>query len=136
MKRIFAVAVFVLGACASQPEEIATAYVSPLHYKNFDCEQLEMEAERVSRRALELHASLKDTADTDEVQMGVGLILLWPTLFWLEGGDDYRATEYARLKGERDAIERMSIQKKCAIEFQPIVPQKKKEDDESEPTDI
>ncbi len=118
MKRIFAVAVFVLGACASQPEEIATAYVSPLHYKNFDCEQLEMEAERVSRRALELHASLKDTADTDEIQMGVGLILLWPTLFWLEGGDGAEAMEYARIKGERDAIERTAIQKKCAIEFQ------------------
>ncbi len=117
MKRIFAVAVFVLGACASQPEEIATAYVSPLHYKNFDCEQLEMEAERVSRRALELHAILKDTADTDELQMGVGLILLWPTLFFLEGGDGAAAMEYARIKGERDAIERTSIQNKCAIEF-------------------
>ena len=136
MKRYFVTALLVLAACATQPEEIATAYVSPLHYKNFDCEQLEMEAERVSRRVLELHASLKDTADTDEIQMGVGLILLWPTLFWLEGGDDYRAAEYARLKGERDAIERVSIQKKCAIEFQPIVPKKKKEDDEPEPTDI
>ena len=106
-----------------------------MHYKNFDCEQLELEAERVSRRVLELHASLEDTASTDDIQMGVGLILLWPTLFWLEGGDDERAPEYARLKGERDAIEKASIQKKCAIEFQPIIPPKKKEDDEPEPTD-
>jgi len=89
-----------------------------VHYKNFDCEQLEMEAERVSRRALELHASLKDTADTDEVQMGVGLILFWPTLFFLEGGDGAEAMEYARIKGERDAIEKRSIKQKCAIEFQ------------------
>ncbi len=110
VKRYFVTTLLVLAACASQPEEIATAYVSPLHYKNFDCEQLEMEAERVSRRVLELHASLNDTADTDEVQMGVGLILLWPTLFWLEGGDDYRATEYARLKGERDAIENVDTE--------------------------
>ena len=128
MKRlaIAGAAVLVLAGCATQPDEIGTAYVSPLHYKNFDCEQLEMEAERVSRRAQELHAGLKKTADTDAVQMGVGLILLWPTLFFLEGGDDYRAQDYARLKGERDAIERASIQKKCAIEFQPIVPPKKK----------
>lgn len=118
MKRYFVTALLVLAACATQPEEIATAYVSPLHYKNFDCEQLEMEAERVSRRALELHASLKDTADTDEVQMGVGLILFWPTLFFLEGGDGAEAMEYARIKGERDAIEKRSIEQKCAIEFQ------------------
>lgn len=112
----------VLTACATQPEKIQTAYVSPLQYKNYDCDQLSMEAERVSARTIELYQSLKDTADTDEVQMGVGLILLWPTLFWLEGGDDARAPEYARLKGERDAIEKMSIQKKCGIQFQLITP--------------
>ncbi len=77
-----------------------------------------MEAERVSRRALELRASLKDTADTDEVQMGVGLILFWPALFFLEGGDGAEAMEYARIKGERDAIEKRSIEQKCAITFQ------------------
>ena len=107
-----------MAACATQPEEIATAYVSPLHYKNFDCDQLELEAERVSRRALELHANLKDTADTDEAQMGIGLILFWPALFFLEGGDGAEAMEYARIKGERDAIEKRSIKQKCAIEFQ------------------
>ena len=136
MKRlaIAGAALLVLAGCATQPDKIGTAYVSPLHYKDFDCTQLEMEAERVSRRAQELHGSLKEEADADAVQMGVGLILLWPTLFWLEGGDDYRAQEYSRLKGERDAIERVSIQKKCAIEFQPVAPPKKKEDDQQQQT--
>lgn len=117
---------FLMG-CATQPEEIGASYVSPLHYKNFDCEQLEMEAERVSRRAFELGTSLRDEADADEVQMAVGLILLWPTLFWLEGGDDHRSMEYSRLKGERNAIESISIQKKCFIAFKPLVLPKKKE---------
>ncbi len=130
MKRLaIAGSVLVLAGCATQPEEIETAYVSPLRYQNSDCTQLEMEAERVSRRALELHTSLKDEADADEAQMAVGLILLWPTLFWLEGGDDYRATEYSRLKGERDAIEKVSIQKKCLIEFKSFTPPKDKEED-------
>ncbi len=57
--------------------------------------------------------------------MGVGLVLFWPTLFFLEGGDGPEAAEYARLKGERDAIEKVSIQKKCAIEFKPITPPEK-----------
>jgi len=131
MKRLIVIGVglLLLAACATQPEEISAAYVSPLHYRNYDCEQLEMESERVLRRSQELYFSLKDEADTDEAQMAIGLILLWPTLFFVEGGDDYRAMEYSRLKGERDAIERTSIQKKCAIEFQPFAPPQKKKDE-------
>jgi hypothetical protein len=117
-------AAVILSACATQPDEIHTAYVSTLQYKNYDCDQLSMEAERVSARTIELYGSLKETADDDEVQMGVGLLLLWPTLFFLEGGDDARAQEYSRLKGERDAIERVSVQKKCGIQFQPITTKK------------
>ncbi len=50
--------------------------------------------------------------------MGIGLILFWPALFFLEGGDGAEAMEYARIKGEREAIEKRSIEQKCAIEFQ------------------
>merc|ERR1712072_438066 len=102
-----AFAALALSACASQPEEIHTSYVSTLQYKDHNCDQLGMEAERVSARTGELYRSLKKMADDDEVQMGVGLILFWPTLFFLEGGDDARAQEYARLKGERGAIEKV-----------------------------
>ncbi|MCZ6466002.1 MAG: hypothetical protein O6829_01850, partial [Alphaproteobacteria bacterium] len=38
--------------------------------------------------------------------------------FFLEGGDGAEAMEYARIKGEREAIEKRSIEQKCAIEFQ------------------
>ena len=47
-------------------------------------------------------------------------ILFWPTLFFLEGGDGPQAQEYARLKGERDAIGKVAVVKKCAIEFAPL----------------
>ncbi len=114
--------IFLLGliaGCASQPDEISTVYVSELQYQKYDCEQLMEESSRVSRRASDLHGQLKKTADDDAVQMGVGLILLWPTLFFLEGGDGVQAQEYARLKGEKEAIENVSIQKKCGINFAP-----------------
>lgn len=55
---------------------------------------------RVSRRAGELQASLKQKADGDAMQMGVGMLLFWPALFFLEGGDGAQAQEYSRLKGE------------------------------------
>jgi hypothetical protein len=45
--------------------------------------------------------------------MAIGLILFWPALFFLEGGDGPQAAEYARLRGEVDALERVAIVKKC-----------------------
>ena len=106
--------------CATQPEEIQTVHVSPIQYSNYDCEQIAMEMRSVGRRANDLYYSLKDEADADEAQMAVGLILLWPTLFWLEGGDDQRAGEYARLKGEKVALEDAAVMKKCDPAMMPI----------------
>ena len=120
-KFIIAVTAF-LSACASQPNDIPTQSVSTLTYRNYDCDQIAMELDRINRRAGELYASLKNTADNDAMQMGVGLVLFWPTLFFLEGGDGVEAQEYARLKGERKAIETVAIQRKCAIEFKPLKP--------------
>jgi len=109
------VGISLLAGCATQPDNIASAYVSPLQYKDYDCDQVSMEMGRVTRRASELQASLKKTADDDQAQMAVGLILLWPTLFFLEGGDGPEAQEYARLKGERDALEKAAVEKKCVV---------------------
>lgn len=107
-----ALAVFLVG-CASSPDKIQTSYVSPLQYKDYDCDQIAGELERVSRRANELYGSLKKTSDNDNAQMAVGMLLFWPALFFLEGGDGPEAAEYGRLKGERDALEKVAIQKKC-----------------------
>lgn len=72
-----------------------------------------MEMRGVGRRVNELYTDLDKEASADEVQMGIGLILFWPALFWLEGGDDERAAEYARLKGERQALEDTAVAKSC-----------------------
>lgn len=49
--------------------------------------------------------------------MGVGLIIFWPALLFTKGNDENTA-ELARLKGQMDAIEQASIQKRCGITFQ------------------
>ncbi len=121
--KVVVAATAFLSACASQPNEIPAQSVSTLIYKDYDCDQLAMEADRVNRRVGELYTSLKKTADGDAMQMGVGLVLFWPALFFLEGGDGPEAQEYARLKGERQAIETVAIRRKCDIRFQPIEPQ-------------
>lgn len=55
--------------------------------------------------------------------MGVGLVLFWPTLFMLEGGDGPEAAEYARLKGEYEALRKVAIEKKCDLSLLPPSPE-------------
>lgn len=120
----------MLSACASSPDKIAASSVSTLQYQDYGCKQIAMELARVERKVNELYYRLDKTAGNDSAQMAVGLILFWPALFFLEGGDGPDAAEYARLKGELDALETVSIRKKCGIKFPE--PPKKKEIPQSE----
>ena len=112
MKKIL-MSALLLGACASHTHEIPAAYVSPLQYQSYSCKQLGMEMQRVSSRAQQVAYEVNKNADGDSAAMGVGLILFWPALFFIDG-DSPQAQEYARLKGEYDAIEQAAIQKECS----------------------
>ncbi|MET0002695.1 MAG: hypothetical protein ABW087_03665 [Candidatus Thiodiazotropha sp.] len=80
-----------------------------------------MELRRVNRRTSQLHGQLDKKASDDAAQMGIGMILFWPALFFLEGGDGPEAAEYAQLKGEFDALEDAAIMKECGTgEFEKI----------------
>lgn len=83
-----------------------------------------MEVDRVERQVNDLYYRLDKKAGDDAVQMGIGLVLFWPALFFLEGGDGPEAAEYSRLKGEMQALEKVAIKKKCGIDF-PEPPKRK-----------
>ncbi len=108
----------LLMGCATQPKDLPTAYVSPLQYKDYSCDQISMEMSRVSRKVNELRGVLKEDASNDTAQMAIGLIIFWPALFFLEGGDGADAAEFSRLKGEFEALEQVSIQKSCGIQVE------------------
>lgn len=105
--------VLLSSGCASKPDNLVAAHVSPLKYSQYSCEQVLQEMEYTSQRTIELYNSLNKKADTDSAQMAVGMLLFWPALFFLEGGDGPEASEYSRLKGEYEALRKISIQKKC-----------------------
>ena len=111
----FSVVLLLLCGCASNPDKIAAAYVSPLKYKNYDCDQIAIEMDGVSHRTTTLYHQLKKERNADNWQTGIGLVLFWPALFFLEGGDGPEAAEYAQLKGEYTALSDASVQQKCAI---------------------
>ena len=103
-------------SCASSASEISAAYVSPTKYMNYDCSQINMEKSEVERRVNELYYKVEKRAKNDRAAMGVGMVLFWPSLFFLKG-DSPEATEYAQMKGEYDALRSISVQKKCGTGF-------------------
>jgi hypothetical protein len=101
-----------LAGCATASKDVATSYVSPMQYQSFDCEQLASETQRVAARVNQLGGRLDQAASNDKTIGVVGAILFWPALFAL-GGTKEQEAEYARLKGEYDAIQQSAIVKKC-----------------------
>ncbi|MGM0422334.1 MAG: metal ABC transporter ATP-binding protein [Pseudomonadota bacterium] len=107
----------LLSACASHPDKITAASVSPVAYQGYSCKQISQEVARINKDVTLLYGQLQQTANNDGAQMAIGMVLFWPALFFLEGGDGVQAAEYAQLKGELDALESVSIQRDCDIAF-------------------
>ena len=113
-KQIAAVlsATVALAGCATASKDIAANYVSPVEYQSYDCQQLAGETHRIQERVTELGGRLDQAAANDQAIAGVGIILFWPALFALGGTKDQEA-EFARLKGDYDAVQQEAILKKC-----------------------
>lgn len=105
-----------IASCATKAKKIEAAYVSPIGYESYTCDQLGLEAQRVSARAAALSGQQDQQAKKDAVAVGVSLVLFWPAAFLVKG-DNSTAAEISRLKGEMSAIEQVSTQKQCGFQF-------------------
>lgn len=124
-------ALLFLSACAKSTNEIQAQYISPLTYQDYTCKQMQMEMRSLSRRVSEVSGQVNKTASDDNAQMGIGLVLFWPALFFLDG-DTPQANEYARLKGEFEALEQAAVQKECGFHIErPVVQQPPAKPDKS-----
>ena len=113
----------IITGCATSPDKISATYVSPLKYKDYDNDQIVMEMDYIGQRTAELYYQLDKEAKSDQGQMALGLLIFWPALFFLEGGDGPQAAEYARLKGEYEALRKIAIQRKIGFELMPKSPE-------------
>jgi hypothetical protein len=118
---VAAIATLVVAGCAKDANQVGPTYISPVTYETYTCPQLAEDAQRVSSRAAQAEGVQDQKATNDKVAMGVGLIIFWPALLFTKGNDETTA-ELARLKGQMDAIEQASIQKRCGISFQHAPP--------------
>lgn len=111
---VLSVVLYFTSACATSSKKIAADYVSPIQFQAYDCQQLFAESDRIRTRVAQLGGRLDEAAHNDKMIMGAGLIIFWPALFAL-GGNKGQEAEYARLKGEADAISQALIAKKCGF---------------------
>lgn len=112
------IAIVGLSGCASKSSDIPATYVSPSEYASLSCQTLESEMREISRRVAVITGQVDQEASNDSWQMGVGLVLFWPALFFLEGGDGALQSEYALLKGKYEAVTTQHRNKNCGQESQ------------------
>jgi len=110
---VFAAAL-TLSACAKSPDQISTASVSPTMFSNLNCNQMQHEAHRINTRLTEITGRQQSAATGDAIMMGVGLILFWPSLFFVGHSEDL-APEIARLRGEAEALHTAAQARNCVI---------------------
>jgi hypothetical protein len=106
-----------LAGCASSSSEITPAYVSPVAYQSYTCQQLALEAQAISTRAATLSGTQDSQRSKDQLATAAAIVVFWPAAFFV-GGDKQTAAELANMKGQMVAIEQASIAKKCNIQFQ------------------
>src|SRR5207247_9301476 len=73
-----------LSGCADHADKVQASYVSPLQYQEYSCHQIRAEVMRITHKLNEVAGVQDKTASNDSAAMGVGLILFWPALFFID----------------------------------------------------
>ena len=101
---IVTLVVLSLAACATNPDKIASSYVSALEYSKFSCQELYTARARNERDVTALHAAMKTRSRVNTTAGIVGAVLFWPALFFMKDKDHVSDARLAELKGRRTAI--------------------------------
>ena len=104
----------LFGGCASHSEDLQSVEISPAQYAAYDCAQLGSEIQRVADWEEYLKSEVDANAEHDELVVGFSIVLFPPALIFLEG-DGKAADEYARLMGERKALQAAGVEKNCQL---------------------
>ena len=66
-----------LGGCASSSEDITPAYVSPVAFQGYTCEQLALEAQSLSTRAASLSGVQDSQRTKDQWSTAAAVVIFW-----------------------------------------------------------
>ncbi len=74
-----------LGGCASSSADITPAYVSPVAYQSYTCQQLALEAQSISTRAATLSGAQDSQRTKDGWATAAAVVVFWPAAFFVSG---------------------------------------------------
>jgi hypothetical protein len=107
---VFISGVVLLAGCADKAANIQPSYISPLMYKDYECDTLNQEYNRLIMHGQSVNKQQDRIANNYTGAVAASL-LFWPTLFLIDN-DDMRE-QVALIKGQLNAIQESAIQKGC-----------------------
>ena len=115
----------ILAGCSGPLGGSVMGFGAAHDHENLECWQAAVEGDRVSRRVSQItghdHATAKGSGVTDAI-----VILVWP--IDMPSIDVQTASELNRLKGEFEALARVSADKNCKFLFRQVPPQATRHD--------
>lgn len=112
MRSLWAMAAVLsaLSGCASDPDKISAAFVSPITYDNYTCDQIASDLSTIEPRLGEAIDAQRNQRHNDMVSGA--LIGITPTML---NGDEGREATIADLKGKQQALRSEGAQKGCPL---------------------
>jgi len=110
----------IVISCASSSKDIETIYVSPDQYRTLNCKSLAHELAQLNQRKNTFALQLDKKAGDDKGITAVSAFMFWPAAFAL-GGNKEQEQEYARIKGEYDAVVQVGAEKQCNLNTSPAL---------------
>src|SRR6476620_3919143 len=84
-----------LAGCASSASDIAPAYISPVAYQSYTCQQLALEAQAISTRAATLSGAQDSQRTQDGLATAAAVVIFCPAAVFGRG-DKQTASELAQ----------------------------------------
>jgi starvation-inducible outer membrane lipoprotein len=104
-------ATLALAGCATAPDQIAAAYVSPVAFSGQTCAQLNAQAQQLNARLATATGQQTQQASNDAALTAVALVLFWPAALFIGGND--QGSAIAQMRGEAQAIQAAAVARGC-----------------------
>lgn len=112
MRAFFVGSCLVVAACATSPDMVQPAYVSPLVYKDFSCVELRREYNRLDSEETSVAGDQGKRAFMDAATVGTAVFLPLTILFVGSSGPD-QAAALASVRGQKQAVYSAGSDKEC-----------------------
>lgn len=106
-------AAICVGGCVNKPSMVVPTTVPVAQFLSLSCPELMSERERIQDLVVRAGGRLEHARGNEQSAAVAGLLVVWPALFVLGASGD-QERQFARLKGEYEAINQALNDKNCS----------------------